>query len=225
MNASTPGAHLECAVDACPRKPMADSPVPLCGRHVGLTYEFARDLLVAAKKLPEPEPPDLAAEMSILRSLFGVGEQDPPYARLAGAVSARYSTLAGRRLDWVRTWLGGLDVTPEFYRAIVAQADIDVEKRADTATTTCRAEAPASGEVVYYLRFGDRIKIGYSSNLATRLTVIPHDEVLATEPGTRETEQQRHRQFSDLRLTGEWFSMGAELIGHIETIRGRTIHV
>lgn len=36
--------------------------------------------------------------------------------------------------------------------------------------------------VVYYLRFADRIKIGFSRNLGNRMLAIPHDELLAVEP-------------------------------------------
>lgn len=69
--------------------------------------------------------------------------------------------------------------------------------------------------IVYYLRFADRIKIGTTKNLGSRLKVIPHDEVLATEPGDHELEHQRHEQFAHLRITGEWFESGPDLLAHI----------
>ncbi|WP_328339509.1 GIY-YIG nuclease family protein [Micromonospora sp. NBC_00421] len=73
---------------------------------------------------------------------------------------------------------------------------------------------------VYYIRFGDRIKIGYSRNLSGRLANLPHDEVMAIEPGPIELEQMRHRQFAVHRITsrGEWFHMHPDLLAHIEML-------
>lgn len=73
--------------------------------------------------------------------------------------------------------------------------------------------------LIYYLRFADRIKIGTTTNLKIRLTAIPHDELLATEPGDVMLERRRHRQFDHLRLKGEWFRADRELLDHIESIR------
>lgn len=70
--------------------------------------------------------------------------------------------------------------------------------------------------VVYYVRFGDRIKIGTTINLASRMTAIPHDEILATEVGGRDIEQRRHRQFGHCRIHGEWFrGDDTKLLAHI----------
>lgn len=74
-------------------------------------------------------------------------------------------------------------------------------------------------DVVYYIRFADRIKIGTTVNLGTRLSALPYDDVLATEPGGRHVEQQRHKEFADLRINGEWFTPGTKLIRHIEALR------
>lgn len=69
--------------------------------------------------------------------------------------------------------------------------------------------------VVYYARFADRIKIGTSVSLRSRLAVVPHDELLATERGGRELEQLRHRQFAEWRIRGEWYESAAPLMAHI----------
>lgn len=74
-------------------------------------------------------------------------------------------------------------------------------------------------DVVYYLRFGDRIKIGTSSNPRNRLAAIVHDELLAFEPGGRVLEQRRHAQFARHRLDqSEWFGAHEDLLRHIRTI-------
>lgn len=74
--------------------------------------------------------------------------------------------------------------------------------------------------IVYYFRFGDRVKIGTTTNLAKRLKSIPHDELIAIEPGSHGTEHMRHLQFAnDRSLTGhgrEWFKLTPELREHMD---------
>lgn len=75
-------------------------------------------------------------------------------------------------------------------------------------------------DVVYYLRFQDRIKIGTSANPRQRLAGIRHDELLAFERGNRLTEQRRHKQFAAHRLgSSEWFDATDEILGHIDVLR------
>lgn len=73
--------------------------------------------------------------------------------------------------------------------------------------------------VVYYLQFGDRIKIGTSRNLKERLKSIPHDKMLAVELGGIPTESKRHQQFQKWGLTGEWFEMAPPLMAHIAELQ------
>ncbi len=73
-------------------------------------------------------------------------------------------------------------------------------------------------EVVYYLRYADRIKIGTSGQPRQRLAAIRHDELLAFEPGGRLLEQRRHAQFAALREGGEWFTAAAELVAHVQEL-------
>lgn len=73
--------------------------------------------------------------------------------------------------------------------------------------------------VVYYLRFGDRIKIGTTKSLRVRLAHLPHDELLAVEPGGYDVESSRHRQFRAHRISGEWFHAHDELTMHAARIR------
>jgi hypothetical protein len=75
--------------------------------------------------------------------------------------------------------------------------------------------------VVYYVRFGDRIKIGTSSDVWTRITSIPCDRLLATEPGDYALERERHEQFKAFRLNrnSEWFRDCPEIRAHINALR------
>jgi hypothetical protein len=79
---------------------------------------------------------------------------------------------------------------------------------------------PPRVDVVYYLRFADRIKIGTSGNPRQRLAQLKHDELLAFERGTRATEQRRHAQFANARYARtEWFRPSPELLAHIASLR------
>ena len=79
---------------------------------------------------------------------------------------------------------------------------------------------PVRVDVVYYLRFQDRIKIGTSSNPRSRLAQLRYDELLAFELGDRTVEQQRHAQFADYRFPGsEWFHEHRALAKHIRSLR------
>lgn len=69
-------------------------------------------------------------------------------------------------------------------------------------------------EVVYYLRWDARVKIGTTADPRRRLAVIWHHELLAFEPGGRALERARHEQFAHLREGGEWFRADPELREH-----------
>lgn len=84
-----------------------------------------------------------------------------------------------------------------------------------------RTEREAREAVVYYVTFGDRIKIGTTTNLRQRLADTQYDRLLATEPGGYAVERQRHRQFGHLRVTTrgrEWFSASPDLLAFIATL-------
>ncbi len=79
---------------------------------------------------------------------------------------------------------------------------------------------PPRVDVVYYIRFRDRIKIGTSSNPRARLSALWHEELLAFERGDRHIERRRHEQFAEHRLgRSEWFSDHPALDGHIDILR------
>ncbi|WP_231718061.1 GIY-YIG nuclease family protein [Microbacterium aurantiacum] len=75
-------------------------------------------------------------------------------------------------------------------------------------------------EVVYYLRFAERIKVGTSRHPRRRVSAIWHDELLGFERGGRALEQRRHREFATLREGGEWFRDTPELRAHIDAFTG-----
>ena len=78
---------------------------------------------------------------------------------------------------------------------------------------------PLRVDVVYYLRYGDRVKIGTTANPRQRFAAIWHEEVLAFERGDRALEQRRHAQFAIDRFAGsEWFTLSPDLAQHIAAV-------
>ena len=72
--------------------------------------------------------------------------------------------------------------------------------------------------VVYYLRRADRVKIGTSGTPKQRLAALGPGELLALELGGRALEQQRHREFAEYRVGGEWFRAEGAVLEHIGAI-------
>ena len=76
-------------------------------------------------------------------------------------------------------------------------------------------------DVVYYLRHGDRVKIGTTTNPRQRFTAIWHEEVLAFERGDRRLERHRHQQFAGDRFGGsEWFRLTPAIADHAAAVAG-----
>ena len=79
---------------------------------------------------------------------------------------------------------------------------------------------PPRVDVVYYLRFADRIKIGTTANPRQRLAQLKHDELLAFERGNRTLERRRHVQFAEARYDAtEWFRSSEALLAHVAIVR------
>lgn len=81
------------------------------------------------------------------------------------------------------------------------------------------SETDERQSLVYYLRFRDRIKIGTTADLKHRLIALPHDEILALEPGGMQLERARHAQFDEHRVRGEWFRLAEPLIDHARQLK------
>lgn len=78
---------------------------------------------------------------------------------------------------------------------------------------------PPRVDVVYYIRFRDRIKIGTTANPRQRLARLRHEHLLAFEQGDRLVEHRRHQEFAAWRLDrSEWFTSSPALEEHIARI-------
>lgn len=91
---------------------------------------------------------------------------------------------------------------------------------------------PGKPGYVYFVRDGSVAKIGFTTNIRSRIKAIQIAcanplEVLLVMPGTTETEKFFHTMFRDYRVGGEWFSLTgllAEFAGYeMEASRSMTV--
>ena len=121
-------------------------------------------------------------------------------------------------IENMRLW--GVDVTLQIARkCLVSHMFESGETKKRIAEYQQRLIAHQHPPIVYYMRLANLVKIGFTTNLTSRLATINPQEVMATEPGDREREQERHRQFDALRAHGEWFRLEAPLADHIDAVR------
>lgn len=153
---------------------------------------------------PQPEQDDERPTVA------GVGVDDPAFSHIVGSL---------RVMEMI-----GLDVTdPDVQKQAVISGRVRFEKEQNKPSPAPfigplyrRPESsPPPKSWVYYMRIGNRVKIGYSTNLRSRLDDIHPEELMAVEPGGPKVERQRHDQFRALRVHGEWFRLEEPLAGHI----------
>jgi hypothetical protein len=129
--------------------------------------------------------------------------------------------------DWVTAEFGQLDALPAPCALCGSRLGVRYPSGWLCAVCEWRVGETVSGElpppridVVYYLRYRDRIKIGTTTDPRGRFSALPHDEVLAFERGGRTLEQRRHVQFAAHRIPRtEWFESNAELLAHVDALR------
>lgn len=78
---------------------------------------------------------------------------------------------------------------------------------------------PVRVDVVYYLRAGERIKIGTTASPRARFAALGQHDLLAFERGDRRLERRRHEQFAPHRFAGsEWFGVHPALLDHVAAV-------
>ena len=128
--------------------------------------------------------------------------------------------------EWVGRRDGVTDVLPAACRLCGSRLGVRWPSGWLCAVCEWRHGDPVDGElppprvdVVYYVRFRDRVKIGTSARPRQRLRAIRHDELLAFERGDRVLERRRHVQFAVERLgASEWFDRSPALDAHVAAL-------
>ena len=80
---------------------------------------------------------------------------------------------------------------------------------------------PDRNPVVYYVQVGAHIKIGWTTNLQSRMRSYPPNSILlAVHPGSRADETKLHKRFAHHRTHGrEWYAPVPSLLHHIEQMK------
>ncbi len=77
--------------------------------------------------------------------------------------------------------------------------------------------------LVYFLKVGDRVKIGTSTNLQGRMSSLSLSltDVLLVVPGGRDIEHEYHQRFNRQRISydREWFNISGELRSFLQLHR------
>lgn len=105
------------------------------------------------------------------------------------------------------------------YKRAIAAAMEPAEAADDPMQEEEPVDAAAMG-IVYFIRSGEYIKIGFTKNMAGRLaameTLSPVSPVvLHQEPGTVADERAYHRHFAAQHLRREWFRHEGELAEYL----------
>jgi hypothetical protein len=157
--------------------------------------------------------------------MVGDGCRGPVPADAPLSLCERHLAVAA---DWAASVYGSVDALPAPCRLCGSRLGIRYPSGWLCATCEWRHGdlvdgelAPPRVDVVYYLRYADRVKIGTTSNPRQRFAAIWHDDLLALERGDRRREQQRHAQFAEERFgRTEWFEHSEALQAHIDDVRG-----
>lgn len=120
---------------------------------------------------------------------------------------------------WKKYW----DKKKELRRARECQAKIKEDKKDKVFTKRCNSDAIG---FIYFIQGvnGGPIKIGYSTNIETRLRELQTGypdvlRLLLAFRGNMKHEKALHRQLNTYRLNGEWFSPAPFVLEKIEKLR------
>jgi hypothetical protein len=159
------------------------------------------------------------------------GRRDPAIAVLVKAAETEgVDILAVGREVW-KLERAGATVTPEVMTKVIADVRdrtgpvrpmvFNFDGYASSEPVRYRSKpGPLDGvRVVYYMRVGNRVKIGTSVRLSERMKAINPEELMTTEFGGIDVERRRHEEFKLLRTHGEWFKLEGPLVEHIDKLR------
>lgn len=97
----------------------------------------------------------------------------------------------------------------------------ELRRERELAAHMRRREKRKRSGYVYFIRSGDHVKIGFSSNVRSRLNTIrtacaEDTFVCHVVPGTPRKERVYHKRFAQYRVRGEWFELKGQLAKYLE---------
>lgn len=119
----------------------------------------------------------------------------------------------------------GFPVDPAMMRHFASSARAAHEAasaRAGVEPAPPRSARPPVGRhepIVYYIRLGDLVKIGTTTDIGRRREQVPCQGIMAVEWAGRELEQRRHREFIASHHWGEWFRLDEPIGAHVVAVR------
>lgn len=112
-------------------------------------------------------------------------------------------------------------ICQETYLWMMEPKTVDPHSGREVKPPASRRRPPALRGTIYFVRLGDLVKIGFTTNMARRMTVIPHEEILGAKSGTMEDERRCHAAFKHLRVKGEWFRAAPDLLAFIADVTSK----
>lgn len=156
------------------------------------------------REMRSADDADTGVRRSVQTLLGLVDQEDPAFTFIAVELRRRRRTSG--------------ELTAEDVTAAVLGGRKRFADHEEQAAASRPGRIPRS--IIYYARRGHLVKIGTTARPHDRFASLLPDEILAWEPGGREGEGLRHRQFRSLRLTskGEYFRRDEMFDAHIRAV-------
>ena len=115
-------------------------------------------------------------------------------------------------------------ICPAHARSVYAQ----VKDALSSATNSTRVAAgsknrarPGAADrpgIIYFAQFGDLVKIGYTTDLTTRMAKLRPDRLLALRPGSMRDERALHARFGPHWSHGEYFHRHPDIDAYVTSL-------
>jgi hypothetical protein len=125
--------------------------------------------------------------------------------------------------EWLHDFLNAIP-RDKYNRPIFGKAGRDKLIYFDRLLTAMGDFGELKPGTIYFIRCGEFIKIGYTTDLSTRMKSLRQAnpspiDILHSEPGGIVDERAHHKRFAHLRHQGEWFRAADELLVFIDELR------
>jgi len=145
----------------------------------------------------------------------------PQVAKLIGLIDPEDPALTLIATALMEMRDAGIDLTPEVVEHGIKLGRLrwaQANERPTAAPARPTASASVDDGIVYYVRRGPLIKIGTTADPRRRFSEPLPDAILAYEPGGRDLESCRHKQFRHIRTGREHFLPKPDLLAHIDEV-------